>query len=216
MGTAKVTSERLKYTHHSSGVCNLNKTGRVMGIRKQAVPLSEDFGHMFTLEASGGHRIASIDRKHLGGPPSSEKVVITLGGAPAFQMGKTFEEQGSFVRGMRVTGWWHTHAGLRKRMLGRRPETPVMMEMQTPYGRRFGILLAPPKGRPHDDKVLLLQLEPRTDETPGVVLLGAFDAPDVVGDFRRPSSFLAVMYPCSDYRTLLRQVGSMDLNPTVF
>ena len=219
MGTAKVTSERLKYTHHSSGVCNLNKTGRVQSIiRRQAVPLSQDFGHMFTLVASGTHRIAPIDPKHLGGPPTSTKVVITLGAAPSgFKVGKTLEEQGSPIRGMRVTGWWHTQEGLRGRMLGRRPSSPVMMDMQTPYGRRFGVLLAPPKGRAHDDKVLLLQLEPNIDERrpePGASLIGGFDSPDVAWDFRRGTSFLAVMYPCRDYKTLLRQVGSMDLKPS--
>ena len=210
------TSHLVKYTHHPSGTCNFSKTGKVVTIKKQGVPLDRDVGHIFTFKVGGFGAFRPLKANYRGKKPTEKRAVITFG-ASAFQPeGAHLCEHKLAMGGIEVRGWWHSRAGLRRSFLhGRVPPRPIFPTVDRKGRQCMGILMAPRKSTPLDDMVLLLLVTsyPSLEkDNPGLSFIGGFDGQEKADDLANSTEFLAYLYPASeDPELLTERLGSLDL-----
>jgi hypothetical protein len=71
----RVSSHLVKYSHHPSGRAHFSQDGRVRTIiKKNAVPLSDLEGHLFTLHVHGFDAFETLTDAELNEPPSAKKI----------------------------------------------------------------------------------------------------------------------------------------------
>lgn len=194
--SGKVTGHRVKYTHHVDGRAHFSQTGRVRSeVGRQAVPLSSQRGHLFTVQIQALREFAS--------PRQSDRT-------PKL----TFDLNGNFP-GLKIVC-------RRFPLDGMRPLDPETWSANPkgivfPDGRRLvGLFVAPPEGTPLSENVLLLSPEEwkNTDAEPCVIFLGGFDPPEHALNPSKETSCLALLYPCSDINKLRDRIGTIDLDET--
>lgn len=60
----KVTSHRVKYSHHPDGVAHFSQDGHVFSVvRKQSIPLAKAEGHVFTVQLQQAEAFESASEK---------------------------------------------------------------------------------------------------------------------------------------------------------
>jgi len=196
---ARVTLQRVKYSHHPSGRCHFSQSGLVQAvIGKQATPIDQLEGHEFTLQVHGlqDFQLTSKDEVEAFGSARRKSVSIGLG-VP--------------VEGLTLVGMWHSARYLAPRIQG--AVAPVM-NLINPEGQKYiGALLAPPKGWPFDNRVLVLYLRQRhpLNQSPScLTFIGGFDPREVALDPTVSTEFLALSYPIVDAQALIETLGSAD------
>jgi len=74
----KVTSNRVKYTHHPDGEVHFSQTGRVKpSIRKKSLPLGKAEGHLFSIQAQGLSHF-ELDATHDDHLPKMKQTVLNF------------------------------------------------------------------------------------------------------------------------------------------
>lgn len=199
----KVTSHLVKYAHHRDGQTHFSQAGKVRTeIRKQAVPLNQYAGHLFTIQVQdlSGFEEATGPDYDLENDQDQPMTLDVLGREP---------------RAVKIVGFWYGKRELRRRVSGI-PHVGPGIELLRGHERLGrGAILSAPVGSPGSAWFLVLRgtsVPPLTKE-PGshLTFAGGFDHPDVVNDQTRPTSFLALSYPAGDFDTLKSQIGSIDL-----
>jgi hypothetical protein len=199
----KVTSHLVKYSHHVDGRAHFSQDGKVRTeVRRQALPLDLQQGHMFTTLIQG---LVAFDKAHStrdsGSTPKRAVVNFDLESSPV-------------SCSVKVVGRWYDVAKLRSE--GEAPPTigPIV-PLKDGRGREYaGVALASPDEGSHHVLLITCENVPSVGPEPeSLLFLGGFDAPEVVKDPSRASRFLAFVYPTAAAETLASKLGSVDLRP---
>lgn len=200
----KVTSRQVKYAHHPDGEVHFSQTGKVStSIRRKSLPLSKAEGHLFSIHAQGLSHF-ELDPVQDDHPPKMKRTVLN------------FNFKDEKPEAIKIVARWYQAKTLMSRQTQGRFFGPGV-SAQTPDGRITSVVfIGPPKGWLMERYVLLVNCEAiaRLNEDDEAVLnfIGGFDAPTQINDISRSSSFLCVTYPASNYKELLNQIGSIDLD----
>ena len=202
----KVTSHLVKYAHHPDGMAHFSQTGRVTSaIQKQSIPLNRAEGHVFSAQLQYLRDFEVADPKKDSDIHTNRRTVLT------FNLGKSEPEA------VKIVGRWYSSAALLSRIHGIVPKTwvPGPTVCKTPSGKKYwAFLLAPPRGTPTQEYVLLLTCEgiPQLDKQTrsALIFIGGFDSPDTMSDLTKKTAFLALSYPASNPKELKKELGSID------
>jgi hypothetical protein len=197
----KVASHLVKYSHHIDGEAHFSQDGKVKTVvRRQSVPLAEQQGHIFTLLIQGLRAFESLGT-------AKENAVsfkrTTL----------TFDIRDRFPKAVRIIGRWYWIEDLPVD-----PRPPVFgpqIQAIDPDGIVHNAFIV---GNPHDKKhVLVLTCIPQDSISPAhdlMMFMGGFDPSSRVRNSKRPTRFLAFLYPADDYEQLKQRLGTVDYTPT--
>lgn len=206
--SGKVTANKVKYSHHRSGIAHFSQTGKVKNeIRRKSIPLSKYDGHLLTVQLQGFDAF-KVDDKRQPDPAWDAKLrerTVTFGPPP------------SGTDAIKIVIRCFANRLLKKHVraggtLG--PRQPMKDETGQV---KEGLLVSGPKRTPGGSTYLILTLEriPALSDQPAIVLLiGGFDPPKISRDRTKSTSFLAMLYPAEGYDKLLHTVGSVDIQPT--
>jgi len=191
----KVTGHLVKYSHHPDGWAQFSQAGKVKTeIRKKSCPLDTYEGHLFTIQVQG---LGAFNP-----PRSSDKtppITLNIEGA---------------VRALKIVGFRNNLSNMRTDATGPRAGRPLAMRDRD-GSLRPGIAVAPPIGNPSDNFVLFLVPEEipwlSEDQEPCLIFLGGFDERKIALDHSKDTSFLGLLYPCSDFNKLRQTAGTIDL-----
>lgn len=201
----KVTSHLVKYAHHPNGRVHFSQAGQVLSqIKKQSLPLGAAQEHIFTIQLQGLTAFDAINPDKDLEPPSEKRTVLK------FQF--TEKEPAA----IKLVGRWYSYDELKNRMTG--IVQGPRIQARTLSGQMYnGFLLSPPLNNPMSRYILLVICEaiPILDkkEPTALTFIGGFDPPDVINNLSVDTKFLALSYPASNYRRLLKQLGSIDYMP---
>ena len=193
----KVTTHLVKYAHHPDGRAHFSKTGKVKTeIHRQAVPLRQHKGHLFTIQAQHIQSFPLL--------PASRPAQLTV----------NLPEN---ARALKITGWRYPFVGLAVPP-GAAPGASPRGVQGNDGTIRVGLFVAPPEGMPFDDVILFLAFEETPwlseDKAAHLIFLGGFDSSETAIDHSVDTEFLAFAYPCADAAQLAQSIGSIDLRPT--
>ena len=199
----RLTTNRVKYAHHPDGRAHFSQHGKVRAqVGRQSTPLTDMRGHIFTLQAQGLRQFEAEARPKEQSP-SSRRTLIAY----------NFEHLAPLA--VKFTGWWY-HVDELARRTSSGPIGPKITT-QKPEGNRVpSFILGPLLGEPLANYCLVITCEtiPLMDPTQPYLLtiLGGFgDAP--VLDPLADQYFLCLNYPVSNFETLRRTIGSIDIQP---
>ncbi len=208
--TARLTTKLVKYSHHANGYAHFSLTNQLepaMQIHKQAVPLADQAGHLFTLHAKTVRSFAP-DQFDLAAVTPAEAAKRTPVG---FVMPLDDDFEVAFV------GRLYTEEQLRHMFAWKAGADgfvgPIIIgDLDDP--KRQYVLIAPPLGTPLDDRILLLSCREAPREVPVVgpmlLFIGGFDRPEQVNDTTMDTTMLALKYPAAKWEDLLTLIPSMD------
>jgi hypothetical protein len=193
----KVASHLVKYSHHTDGEAHFSQDGKVKTvIRRQSVPLAAHQGHIFTLIVQGLRAFESVSATKEKGM-SSRRTTLT------------FEIKDRFPKAVRIVGRWYWIEDLpvepRPAVFG------PQIQAVDPDGIIYNAFIV---GSPHDKKhVLILTCIPQDSISPThdlMMFMGGFDTSSMITSSKRPTRFLAFLYPADDYEELKQRLGSID------
>jgi hypothetical protein len=197
----KVASHLVKYSHHTDGEAHFSQDGKVKTVvRRQSVPLAEQQGHLFTLIVQGLRAFESVN-------------VAKENTASSRRTTLTFDIRDRFPKAVRIIGRWYWIEDLPVD-----PRPPVIgpqIQAVDPDGNIYNAFIV---GNPHDKKhVLVLTCIPQDSISPAhdlMMFIGGFDPASRVTNSKRPTRFLAFLYPADDYGELKKRLGSIDYTAT--
>lgn len=202
----KVTSHRVKYSHHPDGIAHFSQDGRVYSVvRKQSIPLAKAEGHIFTVQLQQVDSFEEANEEKDRGRHTPTRTVLT------------FNFNQDTPEAVKIVGRWYSLAELKNRIYVIK-ETPVLgprVMCETPQGKRyFAFLLSSPQSFSTGEFVLILTCEKidTLDKERHSVLtfIGGLDEPNIINDLSKDTSFLALSYPASNYDDLAQRIGSID------
>lgn len=199
----KVASHLVKYSHHPDGRAHFSQDGKVLTtIRRQAVALERQTGHLFTVLLQGLDAFDPVTPPKASANSAKRKVIT-------FDI--PVEEPFGAIK---FVGRWHRISDLRvsdelKKTVG--PFVPA----ELPDGRVIqGVMLANP--REGTDHVLLVSCEPihwPGEQKESLLFFGGFDAKEVMTDVNAEGGFLMFLYPVPNADALMAELGSTDFHP---
>jgi hypothetical protein len=199
----RVSSHLVKYSHHPSGRAHFSQDGRVRTIiKKEAVPLSDLEGHLFTLHVHGFEAFETLSDAELNESPSAKRTGLRF----------TFGDESP--HSVKFVGMLYRDTSLERRAVG--GVVHPSMQFAGPDGKvRTGLVCSTALGLPGQERCLLLYCEPlpRLDQSreSSMLFIGGFDAAAVMNDVDTPVTFLAFSYPAESVEDLRQRIGSIDL-----
>ena len=196
----KVTTHRVKYSHHVSGEALFSQDGKIYSkIRKKSVSLRSQTGHIFTVLISGIQNFeqASQPKDQIS---SNSRSVLTF----------EFKETPNAVK---FVGMWYSTRLLRKNSGGIRNDKPKATLLSPDGNLREGLLLVNPYLDDGERFALVLycELDPSKDtKETFLTFMGGFDSPEIVHDHSKETKVLSLMYPAVDAENLAKRIGSID------
>ncbi len=204
----RVTSHLVKYSHHPDGVAHFSQTGRVLSVvRKKAIPLAEEEGHIFTTQLQYLKAFEMADKIQDRNKYDSKRSVIN------------FSFNNDEPEAIKIVGRWYSIVQLLSRIKivdGKAKIFGPKVPCETEAGKRYvGFLTSPREGSPLDGFALLVTCEamPRLDkrEQTALTFIGGFDPPHIVNNLNMDTTFLALSYPTTKYTELSKSIGSIDI-----
>lgn len=196
------TSHLPKYSHHPSGQAHFSLSGKVRTAAiKQAVPLSQAGGHIFTARFQGFSHFNELERNRTS---TKQRGIIPF----------SFEDEKN-VQSIKFVCHIQSEDQLTKR--GGYNNTAIWMKVQLPDGRMFlGIALATPFYFEGVRRYLILYAECTdyfiTNVEKGISFMGGFDPEDVVFDHSRDTTCLMMfIHELTNMNQLAATFGSIDL-----
>jgi hypothetical protein len=191
----KVTGHRVKYSHHPDGLAHFSQKKKVRSeIRRKACPLNLQIGHLFTIQLQGLYAFnppRPSDRAH--------PIFITIEGE---------------IRILKIVCFRTQLSKIQTNLVGQRQGRPIFMRTRD-GSLRSGMAIAPPQESPFGDSMLFLipeEVIPSSeDQEPFLMFLGGFDYYKAALDLSQDTSFLGLLYPCSDFNKLRSMIGTIDL-----
>jgi hypothetical protein len=196
----KVSSHRVKYSHHPRGQAHFSQSGKVKTeIKRQSVALAEQEGHIFTVLLK---RLRCFERTNEKSDAASTPKRTTL----TFEIP---ERADSF----RVVGRWYWIEDLvaepRPRVVG-----PIVSTKRPDGTVQNAFIVANPASRAEHVLLLTCEVDHAISADPEFLgFYGGFDPPSAILDTTKPTSFLAFIYPATDFVALKNRIGSIDLTP---
>ncbi len=198
----KVTSHRVKYSHHTDGRAHFSQDGKIFtAIKRQSISLDSQNGHMFSLYIQGLHGL------------DVAKTVKDAAGWSAKRSVIDFQIQPS-AETVKFVGRW---LDVNKLRVSEPDATvgPVHILVDPDGVQTNAILLANP--RPNTKHVLAITCVeiPRLGPDQEIFLFnGGFDAPETMTDPMKEAGLLAFMYPVSEADNVRERLGSVDYIPS--
>jgi hypothetical protein len=194
----KVTSHRVKYSHHSDGRAHFSQDKKIFTtIVRQSLSLDTQNGHMFTLYVQGLHALDVAKRAKDAERISAKRSVIN------FPIGPTAEA-------IKFVGRWLAIDQLR---ISEPNVTvgPTHTLVDSTRTQTNAILVASPYANPKHVLAITCVPIPRLGPAPEIfVFNGGFDAPETMTDPTKKAGFLAFLYPLSDAAIMRARLGSVD------
>ena len=200
----KVSSHLVKYSHHPDGRAHFSQDGRVRTlIKKQATPLPDIEGHLFTIHVQGLHGFDAVTDAEATASPSPKRHAVN------FDFGQEDPDSVKFV------GRLHSDRWLERRTT--RGIVQPIMPLVAPDGAvRNGFICSTLIGAPGETRCLVITCEPLSRLDVGressLVFIGGFDSKPAMDDTSRAVSFLAFSYPAQDVEDLRSRLGSIDFD----
>ena len=197
----KVTSNKVKYSHHPSGDVQFSQTGKVKtAIKKKSLPLTDTEGHIFSLSIQGLNHFEA-DSKQFDKAPSLNRTELS------------FKFDGAIPKAIKIVGRWYDIKSFMSRTRG--SSFGPIVRAQTPDGKETSMfLIGPPEEWPVKDRILAINCQeiPLMDEAREAVLIfiGGFGKPKESFLYQK-ESFLCALYPVSKYKDIENHIGSIDL-----
>ncbi len=197
----KVTSHRVKYSHHPDGRAHFSQDGKIFtAIKRQSISLDTQNGHMFTLYIQGLHALDVAKTAKDAEGISVNRSVIN------FQIEPTPEA-------IKFVGRWLDINKLRVS----EPNVTVgpRLTMVDPDGvKTDAILVASPYANAKHVLAITCVAIPRLGPDREIFLFhGGFDAPETMTDPTKEAGFLAFLYPLSEAANVRERLGSVDYVP---
>lgn len=197
---SKVTSYRVKYSHHPDGRAHFSQDGKIYTvIKKESVPLAKAEDHVFTVQFQGLQDFKKVKSKDLG--KSNEKELL-------LNINLTNSQSDAY----KIVGRWYSKEQLTSRA-GEFVEGPKVIGGTRDGHLIEGFMVSAPLSYPLSDYALFVGYQgiPKTSDNDSLLLfLGGFDSPEVANDHDVSTTFLALMYPVSNFEELEKTIGSMD------
>lgn len=199
--TGKVTTNRVKFSHHRTGDAQFSQTGKIRTvIKKKSLPLSEYQGHIFTFHAQGLNHFEADD-KAVNTAPSLKRTELA------------FKFETAPPRALKIVGRWNEMRDFLRRSTG--SSFGPIVTAESPDRKRYPMfLIGPPESSPLHDYVLGLTCEeiPTMDEERDAFMLfiGGFGKPKNLPLYQK-DTFLCAMYPVVDYADMAKRIESVDL-----
>jgi hypothetical protein len=199
--TGRVTTNKVKFSHHVSGDVQFSQTGKVKtAMKKKSLPLNDVQGHIFTFHAQGLHHFEA-DLKTSDITPSLGRTELS------------FRFEGRTPNAIKIVGRWYDSKSFMSRSKG--SSFGPIVATQTPDGKRSSMfLIGPPESNPLNDYVLGLTcqeiplMDHKNDAT--MLFIGGFINPQITSLYQK-QTFLCASYPVLDYKELEDRIGSIDL-----
>lgn len=206
----KVTSQKVKYSHHPDGNAHFSQDDRVVtSVRNRAVSIGAASGHLFTVHARG---LSDFADGAAGGKDRPDKRVTLT-----YDYGDTQPDE------VKLAAHWMSLPELMTRTNGPFPLRYAL----APDGRQHPMfLLTPPLDSPFGLYALAVVAEARVPLEPEresyLMFLGGFGLEGTLHSsirkgalwldgLAREDSFLALTYPVDNFDDLSRRIGCMDL-----
>lgn len=195
----KVTSHRVKYSHHVSGRAHFSQTGKIRTeICRQSVPLNAQHGHIFSLQVQG---LRALESLNLGKQRANSSRRTTI----------EFEVPQS--DGIKFVGRWFDIS--RMRFSNHAPTIGPVLSVSDPDGVIMeGCLIASPYlNTKHYLLVTVVPIQKLGLEPELFVFCGGFDPPEIMADVTRNAECLMFKYPIHDADAVMQRIGSVDFVP---
>jgi len=200
----KVTSHRVKYSHHPDGRAHFSQDGKIFtAIKRQSISLDTQNGHMFSLYIQGLHALDVAKRaKNVEGVSVNRSVID-------FQIEPTAEA-------IKFVGRW---LDINKLRVSEPNVTigPRHTMVDPDSVRTDAILVASPLADAKHVLAITCVAIPRLGPDAEIFLFhGGFDAPETMTDPTKQAGFLAFLYPLSEAANVRKRLGSVDYSPTSY
>jgi hypothetical protein len=204
----RCTSHQVKYSHHIDGRAHFSQDGRVYTtVKRQAVPLRNANGHVFTIKMQNLEHFKLASEKDLTNARRDRKFVN-------FELPENCDA-------VQFIGSIYSYTNLQSRF--QRPDgQPVgpTIDLLHPARGVIKAIAAMNQKRPNDDTVLVVSAEAipsfSNDETTSIIFTGGFDHRDIVYDHSRPSGFLFMACPYSLDVAATNNVANIDIPSSSF
>jgi len=194
----KVTSHRVKHSHHADGRAHFSQDGKIFtAVKRQSIAIDKQNGHMFSLYIQGLHALDRVlaDRDQQGLSPKRSVV--------DFQIDLATEA-------IKFVGRW---LDINKIRVNEPNATvgPSHAMIDQDGVQMNSILIASPHGNPTHILAINCVSIPRLGPDKEVFLFhGGFDAAETMTDPTKRAGFLAFVYPLSEAGKTLERIGSVD------
>jgi hypothetical protein len=198
--TGKVASHLVKYSHHPDGEAHFSQDGKVRTVvRRQSVPLYEQRGHIFTVLIQGLRAFEAVG--------ASKENMIS-----AKRTTLTFQIADRFPKAIRIIGRWYWIEDL---TFDPRPETvgPLVQAIESDGSAHNAFIVANPKDPKHVLLLTCIPQDPISSRHDAMMFVGGFDPPSKIVKSKKPTRFLACLYPADDFEELKKRLGTIDYTP---
>jgi hypothetical protein len=197
----KVTSHRVKYSHHANGRAHFSQDGKIFtAIKRQSISLDSQNGHLFSLCIQGLHAldVAKMPKDAAGG--SDKRSVVD------FQIEPTTEA-------IKFVGHWLDISKLRvsepNAFVG---PTHVVVDPDGVRANAF-LVASPYPNAKHVLAITCVPIPRLGPEAEVFLFYGGFDALGTMTDPTNAAGFLAFLYPLSEAANVRDRIGSVDYVP---
>lgn len=201
----KVTSHRVKYTHHPDGRVHFSQDRKIYtAIKKQSVPLASAHGHIFTVQFQGIDDFELVNPQKDRKPPSGKRTLLNM------------DFPDDYPEAIKIVGRWYSAKELIESIEGNPGDSvgPIIPCKENGGSQRLAMIVSPPQSQPFSDFALMISCVsiPRFSQDKGTALtfIGGFDQYEIATNLSVDSSFLALSYPTNNYDELLTQIGTID------
>ena len=195
------TANYVKYSHHPTGRAHFSLSGKISSrVGKQASPLADANGHVFTVMLQGVEYFDAVSSKDKG----DKKRGVAL-----------FPFESTSVEAVKFLGMLYPERMI-TRMVRHQAPSPWMNVIAPDRSMRPGLLLNTPLVKDGQRYFLMLSAERIkticAQQDVFINLMGGFDMPEIALNRSKPTSYLMFIYPShSDFGELVRQFGTVDL-----
>jgi hypothetical protein len=192
----KVTSNRVKYSHHVDGRAHFSQDGKIVtAIKRQSIALDKQHGHIFSLLIQG---LTALD-------PARDELQSAKRAAIEFAMEPP--------KAIKFVGRWFNVNAMRfsnpMRTIG-----PVVPSLDPDGNRTDQIFTASSYGNARHVLVISCIPIPALGSEPEIFLFyGGFSSPDIMNDPSQEAGFLAFLYPIAESDKLRERLGSVNFVP---
>lgn len=193
------SSHRVKYTHHVDGRAHFSQDGRIRTVvKRQAVPLTESVGHLFTLIVQGLSAFKSLpaEQRHA---PNDRRANVG------------FSLKGKKIDTLKIVGRIFKRDFLISTLVNPKPPVGPVINLVDDEGRRTQTAIISVASAP--ERILAVSAQPwhqQNEGRPSITFIGGFDPPDIADDYSRTMDFLFMASPAGDMDSLLEEIDTVD------
>ncbi len=198
----KVTSNRVKVSHHLSGQVNFSLTGKIFTIiKKQSFDLSKDSGHLFTVQFQGledFEELKTLKKDYL-----YRRFILTDKKYDAFK----------------IVGFWYSPSEFKNKLSDIEYEELKdkydAIKFKSTMGYKGIMYIIKSNIESTKDYWLCLYCIPleQIDKKnySALTFLGGFDKKEIANDLTKDTYFIGMIYPAENYEELKKKIGSIDI-----